>query len=78
MFALILKAGYEQRISHNVRTLWGALDTLIENRLADRLTNRLMFNRIIIGGAEREATLVSMLWSQLWIKIRQGNGPTAC
>ena len=26
MFALILEAGYEQRTSHNVRTLWGALD----------------------------------------------------
>ena len=25
MFALILEAFYEQRTSHNVRTLWGAL-----------------------------------------------------
>ena len=27
MFALILEAFYEQRTSHNVRTLWGVLDT---------------------------------------------------
>ena len=26
MFALILEAFYEQRTSHNVRTLWGALE----------------------------------------------------
>ena len=25
MFALMLEAGYEQRTSNNVRTLWGAL-----------------------------------------------------
>ena len=26
MFALIMEAGYEQRTTHNVRTLWGALN----------------------------------------------------
>ena len=30
MFALILEAFYEQRTSHNVRTLWGALDMYLD------------------------------------------------
>ena len=28
MFALISEAGYEQRTSHNVRTLWGAKENI--------------------------------------------------
>ena len=39
MFALISKAGYEQRTSHNVRTLWDALAIQTGNEDNDAVAN---------------------------------------
>ena len=78
MFALMLEAGYEQRTSHNVRTLWGALDApyLLLNTVKYRQrpsseTKPLDFDTYTMPGA--------LVWGDLHYLMRlrhwEGSGP---